>query len=155
MEHSSVISAQRLIGPLAFLPGEVARSEANSHGMQAAPSSITTSGTFFRGDLVMKNISTAVLPLPLIQEEQLSEWPRPKWPKMCWRAVKQKSNQNQTLAFLNVIYQHVHRMLKSRHTCTKDWCAQSWSMVVQFRTPQVYFFKRNLRRYNRKWQLDL
>ena len=27
---------------------------------------------FFRGDLVMKNISTAILPLPLIQEEQLS-----------------------------------------------------------------------------------
>ena len=24
-----------------------------------------------------------------------------------------------------------------------DWCAQSWSMVVQFGTPQVYFFKRN------------
>ena len=50
------------------------------------------------------------------------------------------------------IYQHVHRTLKSRHI--KDWCAQSWSMVVQFGTPQVYFFKRNLRRY-RKGQLDL
>ena len=36
----------------------------------------------------------------------------------------------------------------------KDWCAQSWSMVVQFGTPQVYFFKRNLGR-NRKGQLDL
>ena len=56
------------------------------------------------------------------------------------------------LAFLDVIYQHVHRMLKSRHT--KDWCTKSWSMVVQFGTPQVYFFKRNLRRY-RKGQLDL
>ena len=55
------------------------------------------------------------------------------------------------LAFLDVIYQHVHRTLKSRHI--KDWCAQSWSMVVQFGTPQVYFFKRNLRRY-RKGQLD-
>ena len=32
------------------------------------------------------------------------------------------------LAFLDVIYQHVHRTLKSRHT--KDWCAPSWSMVV-------------------------
>ena len=31
---------------------------------------------------------------------------------------------------------HVHRMLKSRHL--KDWRAQSWSMVVQFGTPQVY-----------------
>ena len=45
------------------------------------------------------------------------------------------------LAFLDVIYQHVHRTLNSRHI--KDWCAQSWSMVVQFGIPQVYFFKRN------------
>ena len=36
-------------------PGAVALSEARPHGMQAAPSSIPTSGTFFRGDLVMKN----------------------------------------------------------------------------------------------------
>ena len=56
------------------------------------------------------------------------------------------------LAFLDVIYQHVHRMLKSRHI--KDWCTQSWSMVVQFGTPQVEYFNRNLRRY-RKGQLDL
>ena len=56
------------------------------------------------------------------------------------------------LAFLYVIHQHVHRMLKSRHR--KDWCTQSLSMVVQFGTPQIYFFKRNLRRY-RKEQLDL
>ena len=35
-------------------PGAVARSEACLLGMQAAPSSIPTSGTFFRGDLVMK-----------------------------------------------------------------------------------------------------
>ena len=35
-------------------PGGVARSEASSLGMQAAPSSILTSGTFFCGDLVMK-----------------------------------------------------------------------------------------------------
>ena len=41
-------------------------------GMQVAPSSIPTSSTFFRGDLVMKKISTAMLPLPLIQEEQMS-----------------------------------------------------------------------------------
>ena len=37
-----------------MLPGAVARSEASLLGMQAAPSSIPTSGTFFRGDLVMK-----------------------------------------------------------------------------------------------------
>ena len=43
------------------------------------------------------------------------------------------------LAFLDVIYQHVHRMIKSRHI--EDWCCQSWSMVVQFGTPQVYFFE--------------
>ena len=43
-------------------PGAVARSEASSLGMQAAPSLIPTSGTFFRGDLVMKTF----------QEEQLS-----------------------------------------------------------------------------------
>ena len=49
------------------ISGAVARSEACSLGMQATPSSIPTSGTFFRG-----NISTAILPLPLIQEEQLS-----------------------------------------------------------------------------------
>ena len=39
---------------LASVPGAIARSEASSLGMQAAPSSIPTSGTFFRGDLVMK-----------------------------------------------------------------------------------------------------
>ena len=31
-----------------------------------------TFGPYFRGDLVMKNNSTAILPLPLNQEEQLS-----------------------------------------------------------------------------------
>ena len=35
-------------------PGVVTRSEACSFGMQMAPSSIPTSGTFFHGDLVMK-----------------------------------------------------------------------------------------------------
>ena len=39
------------------------------------------------------------------------------------------------LAFFDVIYQHVHRMLKSQHI--KDWFTQSWSMVVQFGTPQI------------------
>ena len=59
---------------------------------------------------------------------------------------------NGTLDFFRRDYQHVHRMLMSRHI--KDWCAQSWSMVVQFGTPQVYAFKRNLSR-NRKGHLDL
>ena len=53
-------------------PDAIARSEACplAIGMQAAPSSIPTA--FFRGDLVMKKKTTAILPLPLIQEEQLS-----------------------------------------------------------------------------------
>ena len=46
----------------------------------------------------------------------------------------------------------VHEMLKSR--LTKDWCVQSWSMVVQFGTPKAYFFKMNLSKF-RKEQLDL
>ena len=37
-----------------ILPGVVVRSETCSLGLQAAPSSIPTSGTFFHGDLVMK-----------------------------------------------------------------------------------------------------
>ena len=53
-------------------PGAVARLNALPLDMQAAPSWIPTSGTFFSGDLVMKKISMAILPLPLIQEEQLS-----------------------------------------------------------------------------------
>ena len=52
--------------------GVVALSEACPLGMQVAPSSIPTSGTFFHEDLVMKKIYTAILPLPPIQEEQLS-----------------------------------------------------------------------------------
>ena len=44
----------RISQPLKIQPGAVARLEASSLGMQAAPSSIPTSGTFFRGDLVMK-----------------------------------------------------------------------------------------------------
>ena len=44
--------------------GAVARSEASSLGMQVAPSSIPTSGIFFRGDLVMK---TFVRPFSLFR----------------------------------------------------------------------------------------
>ena len=44
-----------VISHLTALPGAVARSEACPLGMQAAPSSIPTSGTFFHGDLVTKN----------------------------------------------------------------------------------------------------
>ena len=41
-------------GSITKLPGAVARSEACPLGMQAAPSSIPMSGTFFHGDLAMK-----------------------------------------------------------------------------------------------------
>ena len=37
------------------------------------------------------------------------------------------------LVFMDFIYQHAHRVLKSLHI--KDWCDQSWSMVVQLRLP--------------------
>ena len=50
------------------LPGAVA----SSLGMQVAPSSIPTSGTFFHGDLVMKTFLRPFSLFPLIQEEQLS-----------------------------------------------------------------------------------
>ena len=100
------------------------RPEASSLGMQAAPSSIPTSGTFFRGDLVMKTflrpfslfrwfkksicqllakecaLSTGKLPRRLAQEQcGLVNWPRPKWSKICRRAVKQKSNETKMLIF--------------------------------------------------------
>ena len=39
---------------------------------QTVVGSILTSGTFFRGDLVMKKKSTTILPFPLLQEGQLS-----------------------------------------------------------------------------------
>ena len=54
------------------MPGAIARSRAMSLGNQEAARSILASGTSFREDLFMKNISTAILPLPLIQEEHLS-----------------------------------------------------------------------------------
>ena len=53
-------------------PGAIARSVAMSLGNQEAPRSIIASGTSFREDLVMKSISTAIHPLPLMQEEHLS-----------------------------------------------------------------------------------
>ena len=100
----------------------VARLEACPLCMQASASasSIPMFGTFFHGDLVMKKIlrpfslfhwfkksscqllvkecalSTGKLPRRLAQEQcGYGNWQRPKWYKMCWRAVKQKSNQNQ------------------------------------------------------------
>ena len=54
-------------------PGAVARSDASPPGMmQAAPGSIPTSGIFFLVDLAIKKLSTDIISLPLIQEEQLS-----------------------------------------------------------------------------------
>ena len=45
------------------------------------------------------------------------------------------------------IYRHVHRMLTSLHI--KDWCDQSWNMVVQFGTPKVDKKAMIRNRYNR------
>ena len=52
------------------MTGAVARSEACPLGIQAAPISILTSSTFFQ--FGHEIISTAIVPIPLIQEEQLS-----------------------------------------------------------------------------------
>ena len=43
-------------------------------GKQTVVGSILTSGTFFRGDLVMKKNSTTILSLPLIQDSVVSYW---------------------------------------------------------------------------------
>ena len=48
---------------------EVARSVAMPLGMQAVPRSITAFGAFFHEMFVHENITTAILPLPLIQDE--------------------------------------------------------------------------------------
>ena len=53
-------------------PGAVARSEASSLGMQAAPEFDPHIWHILSWKLGHENISTAILPLPLIQEEQLS-----------------------------------------------------------------------------------
>ena len=51
---------------------------------------------------------------------------------------------NRTFRFLRRNLSACPQDVKSRHI--NDWC---WSMVVQFGTPQVYFFKRNLGRYRK------
>ena len=40
-----------------------------------------------------------------------------------------------SLVSLDVTCRHAQWMLKSRHT--RDWCVQSWSLVVQFGTPKL------------------
>ena len=50
-------TGQTGIVTIRYVPGAVAWSEACPLGMQVASSSIPTSGTFFRGDLVMKKFS--------------------------------------------------------------------------------------------------
>ena len=59
----------------------IARSVVMPLGMQEAPRSIPAYGTFFHEDFGHENISTAILPLPLIQEEQLSVNGERKWAK--------------------------------------------------------------------------
>ena len=57
---------------LHFRPGAVVRSEASSLGMQAAPEFDPHVRHILLWRPGHENISTAILPLPLIQEEQLS-----------------------------------------------------------------------------------
>ena len=56
------------------------------------------------------------------------------------------------LASLDVTWRHVHETLRSQ--LTRDWYVQSWSVVVQFGTLKVFFFKMKSIRF-RKEQLDL
>ena len=51
-------------GIIRYEPGAIARSIAMSLANQEATLSILASGTSFREDLVIENISTAILPLP-------------------------------------------------------------------------------------------
>ena len=55
-----------------YKPGAVARSEASSLGMLAAPEFDPHVRHILSWRLGHENISTGILPLPLIQEEQLS-----------------------------------------------------------------------------------
>ena len=55
-----------------YIPGAVARSEACSFGMQVAPEFNSLVRHILSCRLGHENISTAILPLPLTQEEQLS-----------------------------------------------------------------------------------
>ena len=55
-------------------PGAVAWSEVSSLGMQAAPSSIPTSGTFFRGDLVMKTFQRPFSLFRWFKKSSVSYW---------------------------------------------------------------------------------
>ena len=61
----------------------------NNKKTASVPLHCPTSGTFFRGDLVMKKISTAILSLPLIQEEQLSVTGESTC-KLPWRLVQEQ-----------------------------------------------------------------
>ena len=56
LQESAIKRIPPIDSLLTTVPGAVARSEACPLGIQTAPSSIPTSGTFFRGDLVMKKI---------------------------------------------------------------------------------------------------
>ena len=72
---SSVRSTRRtvVVTPVVHVPVPTGHGcQLGMVGMQVAPSLIPTSSTFFCGNLGHENISTAILPLPLIQEEQLS-----------------------------------------------------------------------------------
>ena len=67
-KEEKIYSATETPKIILHLIWRVARSELCPLGMQAAPGSIPMSGTFFGHE----KKSTAILPLPLIQVEQLS-----------------------------------------------------------------------------------
>ena len=52
------------------------------------------------------------------------------------------------LVSLDETWWHVHEMLKS--WLTKDWYVQSWSVVVQFGTPKVYFLQGELEKVQKR-----
>ena len=122
--------------------------------MFSASCSMPTSGTFCHGDLVMKNILR-----PFFQEEQLSVtgertftkywwtvqeacpgtvWPRPKWPKMCWRAVEQKSNQTKNLTTQQKVINFSQPKSVSRYRyagsreVTLSWRLEQWCLTSYF-----------------------
>ena len=70
-----VIYDSSILYPLfTFWRGTVARSEASSLGMQAAPEFDPHVRHILSWRLGHENISTAILPLPLIQEAVVSYW---------------------------------------------------------------------------------
>ena len=52
------------------------------------------------------------------------------------------------LVSLDVTWRHVQKMLKSRHT--RDWCVQSWSIVIQFGTSKSMILQNELEKVQKR-----